>query len=215
MNINPEVFDAIAKAILPADASDLANLKQHLQDSGFTDDELEYVMQVIDQRLADLEAGQNELEQILERQDVKDSIQSQIDSALSEKDDEIKDLEHEVTNTASTLRQVLVDSYITYTLILHKTDKVDFEDLDSSLKTLREELSSKPYTELNDSLSTLHDEYIDAFKQNPTGTTASPVASKDNLHNSDPNNGDQSQFIHSLADVLSVLIQKEKDKDKD
>lgn len=169
------MLDLLVKNLAAAsNVSELENAKQVIEQSGFSDKETAPVLEQINVQIEALKAADNELDSILNRKDVKDAIQTKVNTAISESSETASKATEAKDSAESALKSNTIESIISYSLVLRK-DSIDFENIESSLSGFQDELSSKDQAVLNDSLKELADEIKQKFSNSPSKSLGNEI----------------------------------------
>ena len=215
--INKDALDFTTKVLAASDVSELENAKQVVEHSGFEDDVTAPILSFIDEKIEEIKAADNELDEVFNRKDVKDHIQLKVDEATAPLTDEISTLKSDKEEADANLKLATIDSIVSYALVLRK-DKIDFEKVESSVSAYREELSSKSESELKDSLSELETEIKDTFSNSPSTTLNNEIevenGSENPEGNTDAPDGEEAEDVEppkNMIDFLGNLLKANKD----
>lgn len=194
--LSSDALDLLSQVFSATSASDLENAKQVVEGSGFDEEVTAPVLELLDAKIKEFEAADDELTSILDRQDVKSTIQSKVDEAAQPLKDDIKKLEGERDTANNDLKSAAVDAILAHTIVLRK-DPIDFENVESSASAYRKELSSKSYEDLKESLSGLSSEVTKTFSGSPSERL-----------------GDEASRENGAQDPSKASNDKDRDKEK-
>lgn len=216
-SLSKELLDLLVQSMAASGIPELENAKQVIEQSGFSDKDTAPVLEQIDAKIEEIKAANEQSNEVLDSKEVKDHVKAAVDEATAEAGTKVTEATEAKDTAEAALKTNTIESIISYSSVLRK-DSIDFENVESSVAKLRDELSSKSNDELKDSLAVLAEEIKKTFLNSPSKKLADEVnrangQEEPNNNNASDDKGNKKQVAPTgMPEFLERVIRGPKAK---